>query len=99
MTFTPSTLGNAFTHTHTYLQLLGQPLAQTIKHSTCNALHFPETLKPVFRSDSTVSVMELIASAHAFVRQDVGFFFVGLPLPPPGASGQALYGMTRGTGH
>ena len=51
-------------------------------------------MKPVFRSDSTVSVMELIASAHASVRHDAGFF-LGRPLPSPGASGQALYGMTR----
>jgi hypothetical protein len=29
-----------------------------------------QTVKPVFRSDSTVSVMELIAAAHAFVRHD-----------------------------
>jgi hypothetical protein len=33
-----------------------------------------QTVKPFFRSDSTVSVMELIAAAHAAVPHDSGFF-------------------------
>jgi hypothetical protein len=32
-----------------------------------------QTLKPVVRLDSTVSVMDLIAEAHAFVPHDAGF--------------------------
>jgi hypothetical protein len=50
-----------------------------------------QTVKPVFQSDSTVSVMELIAAAHASVPHDEKF------LPPP--VGQVLCGMRIGTGH
>ncbi len=50
-------------------------------------------MKPVFQSDSTVSVMELIAAAHSSVPHDEKF------IPPAGAFGQALGGMRIGTGH
>ena len=100
MTFTPSALASAFTHKHVP-STFETTLAPTMKHNTAHAMIYTfqsQTVKPVFRSDSTVSVMELIAAAHASVPHDSGIFLPGFPLPPPGASGQELCGMTRGRG-
>jgi hypothetical protein len=44
MTFTPSALSSAFKHTHIHIpSTFETTLAQTWKHSTCNALHSSET--------------------------------------------------------
>ena len=58
-------------HTHT---LTTRGINMKAKHKQCATTYQTLTAKPVFMADSTVSVMELIASGHAVaLPHDAGF--------------------------
>ena len=90
MTSTPRTQTHKHTHTH-ILPTLGT----NMKAQGRNNAHTDQTqtVKPVFKSDTTASVKELIALKHAAVPHDAGVkSFLS-------SVGQDLCGMTRVTGH
>ncbi len=68
-------------HTHT---LTTRGTNMKAQHTQCATTYQTLTAKPVFMSDSTVSVMELIAAGHAVAG-------------PHDPAGQALCGMARVT--
>ena len=88
MTSTPRT------HTHTHSHILptwGTNMKAQGRHNAYTDQ--TQTVKPVFMSDTTASLKELIALKHAAVPHDAGVYF------PRIFFGQELCGMTRVTGH
>jgi hypothetical protein len=88
MTSTPRT--HAHTHSH-ILPTWGTNMKAQGRHNAYTDQ--TQTVKPVFMSDTTASLKELIALKHAAVPHDAG---VKLSLS---SVGQDLCGMTRVTGH